>query len=142
MVAPQELWSAHLRRVGAFIRQQRTIAELSQRELARLTKLSDTYLSQLERGLHQPSLAVLRSIAEGLGLHPEKLIGFAAGFEGEPPAPDEGPATVESSHTLGSPLPTEAAILADSRLTPEQRQALLGVLRSFLDTDAGGSRGT
>ncbi len=37
---------------GDFIKSQRKLAELSQRELAKLADLSDAYLSQLERGLH------------------------------------------------------------------------------------------
>ena len=42
--------------LGDFIRSQRRLAELSQRELAKLADLSDAYLSQLERGLHEPSV--------------------------------------------------------------------------------------
>ncbi len=111
-------WSAHLQRVGSFIRTQRQVAELSQRELARLIDLSDTYLSQLERGLHEPSIRVLRSLADGLGLGAEQLIAFAAGLS-----------DTEPQRTAPR---TEDAIRSDPRLTDAQKRALLGVLRSYL----------
>ena len=59
--------------LGRFIRAQREIARLSVRHLARLSGVSDSYLSQVERGLYQPSPEVLRGIAEGLGMNPEAL---------------------------------------------------------------------
>jgi transcriptional regulator with XRE-family HTH domain len=46
---------------GAFIRAQRTLANLSLRQLAELTRASNPYLSQVERGLHEPSVRVLRA---------------------------------------------------------------------------------
>ena len=45
--------------LGQYIRAQREIARLSLRHLARMTKVSDSYLSQVERGLYQPSPACL-----------------------------------------------------------------------------------
>ncbi len=114
----EDWWQQHLKQVGAFIKEQRRLAELSQREFARSVNLSDTYMSQLERGMHEPSIRVLRAIADGLNLSAEQLITFAAGIGGQPePA---GPAT------------TEGAIKADPRLSVAQKQALLGVLRSYL----------
>lgn len=59
--------------VGAYLRTQRELARLSLRHLGRLTKVSDSYLSQLERGLYQPSPEVLRAVAEGLGISPDAL---------------------------------------------------------------------
>ena len=67
------LWNDHLRRLGEHIRSQR-LNQLSQGELARLADLSDTYMSQLERGLHEPSIRVLRSLAKSLGIKPNELI--------------------------------------------------------------------
>ena len=40
---------------------------MSLRELSTLTNVSNAYLSELERGLHEPSLRVLRAIASALG---------------------------------------------------------------------------
>jgi transcriptional regulator with XRE-family HTH domain len=108
----------HLLSLGEFIKAQRRLNKMSQRELARLSDLSDTYMSQLERGLHEPSLSVLRAVAESLGIRPDQLILYAAGL------PLPGEATT-----------TEDAIRGDSRLTGEQRTALLAVLRSYVDAN-------
>jgi transcriptional regulator with XRE-family HTH domain len=108
--------------LGAFIRMQRRLADMSLREMASLTSVSNAYLSQIERGLHQPSLRVLRSIAQALSIAPEDLL-RRANFM----TPKE-----ESTGTPGPP-DTEAAIAADPRLTPAQRDALLNVYRSFRD---------
>src|ERR1700722_14052574 len=52
-------WQGQLNALGGFIRVQRRLADLSLREMAALTSVSNAYLSQIERGLHQPSLRVL-----------------------------------------------------------------------------------
>jgi transcriptional regulator with XRE-family HTH domain len=67
-VATDESWHAQLVALGAFIRAQRLTARLSLRDLADRTAVSNTYLSQVERGLHEPSLRVLRAIAGALGI--------------------------------------------------------------------------
>jgi transcriptional regulator with XRE-family HTH domain len=122
MVSPESLWKDNLQRLGEFIKAQRQINQLSQRELARLSDLSDTYMSQLERGLHEPSIRVLRALADSLGIHPSQLINYAAGL------PVEG---------LGeeTTVRTEDAIRSDPRFTDAQKKALLGVVRSYLDVN-------
>jgi transcriptional regulator with XRE-family HTH domain len=100
--------------LGDFIRSQRRLAELSQRELARLADLSDAYLSQLERGLHEPSVRVLNGLSSALNIPADKLLGFL----GRKDAVNENT--------------TEAAILTDDRLTDAQKQSLLDVLNAFL----------
>ena len=117
-------WQEHLRQLGEYIKAQRAMNQLSQRELARLADLSDTYLSQLERGRHEPSLSVLRALADSLGIRQSELILYAAGL----PLPDD-------------PVSTEEAIRADGRLTAAQRTALLGVLHSYLDANRGPDQG-
>ena len=102
-----------LEQMGEFIRAQRKMMELSQRELAKLTDLSDPYVSQIERGMHEPSIRVLRSLAEALNVRAETLLGYAGLFE-----PDEVTSVVE-------------AIQADPDLSDEQKMALLGVYRNF-----------
>jgi hypothetical protein len=57
--APEAGWSASMNALGEFIRTQRQLAKLSLREMAAMTSVSNAYLSQVERGLHQPSLKVL-----------------------------------------------------------------------------------
>ena len=102
--------------MGEFIRAQRKLMELSQRELAKLTKLSDPYVSQLERGLHAPSVRVLKALAEALNVRAETLLQFAGLFED----PNEVPSIEES-------------IAADRVLTDKQKLALMGVYRGFLE---------
>jgi transcriptional regulator with XRE-family HTH domain len=116
-------WTAQINALGGFIRAQRQLAKLSLREMASMTSVSNAYLSQVERGLHQPSLKVLHSIADALQLSTEQLLS-EAGWTSAPAADAEAPA-----ETGG----TEEAIRNDPRLTPEQRTALLGVYRSFVD---------
>ena len=121
MKSAESLWKDNLERLGEFIKSQRHLNQLSQRELARLADLSDTYMSQLERGLHEPSVRVLRALAEHLGVAPSRLIMYAAGLptdgdEEEPP-----------------PVRTEDAIRRDPRFTDVQKKALLSVVKSYLD---------
>ncbi|MDH3294061.1 MAG: helix-turn-helix domain-containing protein [Acidimicrobiia bacterium] len=120
MSSQDDLWQANLRQLGNYIRSQRKLAELSQRELASLVNLSDTYMSQLERGLHEPSIRVLRAIAGGLNIGVDNLLRFM-GAEPESPAGD----------TDAGPATAEAGILADPDLTETQKRALLEVLRNF-----------
>jgi transcriptional regulator with XRE-family HTH domain len=113
---------------------QRRLADMSLREMANLTSVSNAYLSQIERGLHQPSLRVLRSIAQALSIAPEDLLrraNFLTTRDDGSPAGDDHAAAPEATTPA---LPdTEAAILADPRLSQDQREALLNVYRSFRD---------
>jgi len=120
MGSNDDLWQANLKQLGDYIRSQRKLAELSQRELASLVNLSDTYMSQLERGLHEPSIRVLRSIASGLNIGVDNLLRFMGA---EPENADD-----KSSDT---PTTAEAGILADPDLNETQKRALLAVLRNF-----------
>jgi transcriptional regulator with XRE-family HTH domain len=98
--------------------------------MAGMSDISNAYLSQIERGLHQPSVRVLRSLAEALNLSAETLLAQAGLLEdyeeGEDDLPPPGPAR------------TAAAILTDPSLTGEQKEALLSVYRSF-STGTGGT---
>jgi transcriptional regulator with XRE-family HTH domain len=104
---------------GEYLRAQRRLARLTLRELADLAHVSNPYLSQLERGLHQPSVQVLSNIARALDLSVESLITKAAGLDDEA-EPEE--------------VTTEVAIRRDPRLSEDQKDALLRVYRSFVDT--------
>jgi transcriptional regulator with XRE-family HTH domain len=111
-----------MRQLGGYIKLQRQLAELSLRRLADMTQVSNAYLSQIERGLHQPSLRVLRSIAEALNVSAETLLA-QAGMEPGSTGPAAG-----SPATAG----TEAAIRADPDLTEEEQEALIRIYRSFI----------
>ena len=106
-----------LRLLGEFIRDQRKAAELSLRALAERADVSNPYLSQIERGLHEPSVRVLRSIAVALNLSVETML-VRAGLLNEDV---DGP----------GPTDTESAIRDDPRLSDEQRTSLLAVYRSY-----------
>jgi transcriptional regulator with XRE-family HTH domain len=115
----EDAWKTQVEALGQFIRSQRKLAKLSLRELASLTDLSNAYLSQVERGLHEPSIRVLKSIADAFDLTAETLLGHA-GLLGD----EQSPPRARSEQT-------EAAIRADDRLTERQKEALLAVYRSF-----------
>jgi transcriptional regulator with XRE-family HTH domain len=70
--------SASSNLLGSFIRTQRQMANLSLRELSAMTEVSNPYLSQVERGLSEPSARVLKSIAQALNLSAEALFAQAA----------------------------------------------------------------
>lgn len=114
-------WEPQLEALGTFLRTQRRLANLSLRQMAERTKVSNAYLSQIERGLHAPSMRVLRSIARALDLSAEAML-VQAGLMADSLRDEEG-ATVP---------PTEAAIRADPDLTEDQKGALLSVYRSYL----------
>jgi transcriptional regulator with XRE-family HTH domain len=122
-------WSEQINALGGFIRAQRQLAKLSLREMAAMTRVSNAYLSQVERGLHQPSLKVLHSIADALQLSTEQLLAQAGWMTGT----REGRGAGEPAAEPPSAGETEQAISRDPRLSPEQRAALLGVYRSFVD---------
>ena len=119
-------WSVQMDALGAFIRAQRQLAKLSLREMANLTSVSNAYLSQIERGLHQPSLKVLRSIADALNLSTEQMLA-QAGWMMSGNSNGHG-----SGRAAAAEGDTEEAIRRDPRLSPAQREALLGVYRSFV----------
>ena len=52
---------------GEFVRAQRRLAQVSQRNLARMSGVSDSYLSQIERGNYRPSPQVVKALAQGYG---------------------------------------------------------------------------
>lgn len=139
-------WSGQVNALGGFIRAQRQMAKLSLREMASMTRVSNAYLSQVERGLHQPSLKVLQSIADALQLNTEQLLQQAgwgarvADAAGGADAPDAADAAANGRAAAAADEPTagtcsvEEAVRAETRLTEEQKTALLGVYRSFLDS--------
>lgn len=111
---------AMLRAFGEFVRAQRRLAQVSQRNLAKMAGLSDSYLSQLERGNYRPSPQVVKSLAQAFGLEPRQLY-MMLGFMDEDDA--EGRPTVEQ------------AIQLDDRLDAAQKESLLSVYRSFVGKD-------
>jgi transcriptional regulator with XRE-family HTH domain len=110
-----------LEALGALIRSQRQQAQLTLRELAARTNVSNPYLSQIERGLHEPSVRVVKAIAAALNLSAESLLQQAGILDG-------------TDADAPPPTPTvEDAIRHDGRLSKDQKAALLSVYQSFVD---------
>jgi transcriptional regulator with XRE-family HTH domain len=104
------------------------MANLSLRQLAELTSLSNPYLSQVERGLHEPSVRVLKAISEALNVSAETLLaqaGLVDAVTGES-------ADAAGETGTGAEDRTEDAIAADKRLSDDQKAALIAVYRSMV----------
>jgi transcriptional regulator with XRE-family HTH domain len=125
-----DLWGEQREVLGAFIRDQRKKANLSLRQLAELTSLSNPYLSQVERGLHQPSVRVLRAISDALNLSAESLMTQAGLIDAIASTGQADPGKADPDK--GEVPPTEDAIRADPRLSDDQKAALIAVYRSML----------
>jgi len=107
-------WGQQMAAMGAFIRSQRKLANLSLRQLAEMTSLSNPYLSQVERGLRKPSADVLAQIAKGLRVSAEVLYVRAGILE------------------PGEASPVRDAVVTDAAITERQKQVLLDIYASFI----------
>jgi transcriptional regulator with XRE-family HTH domain len=103
---------------GEFVRAQRRLAQVSQRNLARMSGVSDSYLSQIERGNYRPSPQVVKALATAFGLEPRQLY-MMLGF-----MDDDDEKAKEPS--------VEQAIQLDKRLKPADKEALIRIYRSFV----------
>ncbi|MFF8285081.1 helix-turn-helix domain-containing protein [Streptomyces albus] len=108
--------SLNVGNLGEFLREQRRTAKLSLRQLADAAGVSNPYLSQIERGLRKPSAEILQQLAKALRISAETLY-VQAGILDERDREDL--------------LQVPAAILADSSITEQQKQALLQIYESF-----------
>ena len=107
---------AQLGSLGEFIAGQRRMAQLSLRQLAEQTGISNPYLSQIERGLRKPSAEVLQQLSKALRVSAESLYVRAGILD-----PDDHPATS-----------VEMAVLADMAITARQKRVLIDVYTSFV----------
>jgi len=103
-----------VRDLGNYIRDQRSTAQISLRQLAKLAGVSNPYLSQVERGLRRPSAEILQQIAKGLRISAEALYVQAGILEER-----RGDSAVAD------------AVLADLSLTERQKSVLLEIHDSF-----------
>ena len=111
------------RAFGDFLQSQRRLANISQRQLARASGVSDSYLSQVERGLYRPSAEVLKALALAFEMPVATMFaqsGLMDAASEHPPSPG-----------------IEAAIRNDTQLTGQQKSALLGVYKAFLAEPRG-----
>jgi transcriptional regulator with XRE-family HTH domain len=105
--------------VGEFIHSQRQLAKMSLRQLAEKAKVSNPYLSQIERGIYKPSAEVLKGIAEALNISAETLYARI------------GLVDADRRHQEKAPS-VEEAIRLDERLSTRQKETLLSVYRDFV----------
>jgi transcriptional regulator with XRE-family HTH domain len=105
------------RDIGNYIREQRSNAKMSLRQLAKLAGVSNPYLSQVERGLRRPSAQILQQIAKGLRISAEALYVQAGILD----------------QRKGGPVVD--AVVADPYLSERQKQVLLDVYESFRRED-------
>ncbi len=106
---------ATLESLGEFLKDQRRTAQLTLRQLADQTGVSNPYLSQIERGLRKPSAEVLQQLAKGLRISAETLYVRAGILDLDEQA--------ERS--------VELAVRSDAALTERQRRVLLDIYESF-----------
>ena len=98
------------------------MANLSLRQLADIAKISNPYLSQIERGLHKPSADVLKNLAAALKISAETMYAQAGLLDG----------TAAQRSAAGAPR-VEESIRADARLTEDQKQTLVSIYRGFVE---------
>lgn len=70
-----------LKDFGLELRRNREAKNLNQRELHEITGIDKTVLSELERGLYTPSLALIKQLADGLGINPHILVAAYYGIQ-------------------------------------------------------------
>jgi transcriptional regulator with XRE-family HTH domain len=109
--------------LGEFIAGQRRLAQLSLRQLAEQSGISNPYLSQIERGLRRPSAEVLQQLSKALRVSAESLYVRAGILD-----PDDHPATS-----------VEMAVLADTAITERQKRVLVDVYTSFVKENEKGA---
>jgi transcriptional regulator with XRE-family HTH domain len=114
-------WDAQMEAFGAFVRSQRKLANLTLRQLADMTSLSNPYLSELERGMHQPSVRVLKQLSDALNLSAGMLLTQAGLIDRDA---DGG--------TADEVAGVEHAIRTDTALDDAQKAALLAVYQSMI----------
>jgi transcriptional regulator with XRE-family HTH domain len=107
--------------LGEAIRRQRELSEISVRRFAEMAGISNPYLSQIERGLREPSKRVVDAIARSLETSVDDLYAEAGIM------PDPEPEPLDAAR---------AAIETDPHLTARQRRALLEVYDSFIAVNA------
>jgi transcriptional regulator with XRE-family HTH domain len=122
-VAKLDVSKLDVRGLGDYIREQRSTAQISLRQLATLAGVSNPYLSQIERGLRKPSAEILQQIAKALRISAEALYVQAGILE---------------ERYVDSDVP--AAIFSDPALDERQKQVLLELYQSFrIENDPTGA---
>jgi transcriptional regulator with XRE-family HTH domain len=112
--------------LGEYLREQRQSAQLSLRQPSEVARISNPYISQIERGLKKPSAEILQALAKALRISAESLY-VRAGILDER-TDDAGARAVDVTD----------AVLADPKLNDRQRAVLLDVYESFVGEPVAG----
>ncbi len=107
--------------IGSFIRSQRELAQVSLRQLAEKSGVSNPYLSQVERGLRKPSADVLNQIAKALRVSAEVLYVRAGILE------------------PSDKSQVRDALITDTAITERQKQILLDIYTAFTHQNESGN---
>ena len=114
--------------LGEYLREQRTSAKLSIRQLAAAAGVSNPYLSQIERGLRKPSAEILQQLAKGLRISAEQLYMHAG--------------ILDERDTSGQEF--ASVVMSDPNLSERQKSVLMDIYDSFRNENeltAGGDAG-
>jgi transcriptional regulator with XRE-family HTH domain len=103
--------------LGAIIRRQRQLNRLTLRQFATMAGISNPYLSQIERGLRDPSETVIDAIARSLKTSADALYEQAGLAVDDADDPRAG---------------VQTALEADPALSPRQRRVLMDVYDSMV----------
>ncbi len=108
--------------LGEFIKSQRRLEQMSIRELAKRTEISNPYLSQIERGLHEPSVRILNAISKALNVSLSSLLSHLEPFE------ENG----GTSHADVNQSQVELAIYSDPILSEHHKEVLVVSYKNFV----------
>jgi transcriptional regulator with XRE-family HTH domain len=142
---------------GRAIETLRTSKALTREELARLARISHSYLSEIERGLKRPSADIVARVARALGMKGGTFLNYVEELSAPLPDEDRPVPAVQMPLRRGRALPLFTAEQAQSgragardgsreseelatseitviarRLGPEDRRALLQMARHLL----------
>ncbi len=107
--------------LGEFIKSRRKLAQLSLRELAERANISNPYLSQIERGLHEPSVRILKAISKALNVSLGSLLSQLGHSE---------ESVIVASDNAHSPV--EAAVFSDPLLSQYHKEVLVASYKTFV----------
>lgn len=113
--------------IGGKIKKYRKERGLTQKELSEKSKLSRSYLADLERDRYNPSLDSLQLIADSLGVSVSTLL-------------DEDDLVKEPKdnvNNLEEDFPEGVHVLrrASKELSPEAKKQMIKIMKAFLEED-------
>ena len=118
-------------RLGSLLRAQRELAGVSLRQLAEAARISKPYLSQVERGLCEPWLRILTSLADAPDIPAERMLAYAGmpvargGGEAQTEDAIAGPATDRAGEAGAARRPSQLRVAASEMTKLQERDAAI-----------------